>query len=176
MSFPFYSSTSTYSAEPMRPNSSAPQLPKMMDLRGLQLPTRGEHRLKLSFLTGQWIKHSKYRHSSAASPSLTFLPRTRLNSSMTAVPLLGSMAPWTQLSLWFPYITYLSADTNTNAKRSSKPTTDWPETRAGWKKRDAFRQRWDLTWLHTAPDDTHHVGWFPHLGKVEDVHFHIAAK
>lgn len=41
---PFYSSTSTYSAEPMRPNSSAPQLPKMMDLRGLQLPARGMQR------------------------------------------------------------------------------------------------------------------------------------
>lgn len=30
--------TSVYSAEPIRPNSSAPQLPKMMDLRGLHLP------------------------------------------------------------------------------------------------------------------------------------------
>lgn len=29
----------------MRPNSSAPQLPKMMDLRGLQLPARGVQRL-----------------------------------------------------------------------------------------------------------------------------------
>lgn len=30
--------TSVYSAEPIKPNSSAPQLPKMMDLRGLHLP------------------------------------------------------------------------------------------------------------------------------------------
>lgn len=48
----FYLSTSTYSAEPMRPNSSAPQLPKMMDLRGLQFParTRTERRCKLFIL------------------------------------------------------------------------------------------------------------------------------
>ena len=30
--------TSVYSVEPIRPNSSAPQLPKIMDLRGLHLP------------------------------------------------------------------------------------------------------------------------------------------
>lgn len=36
--------TSVYSADPIRPNSSAPQLPKIMDLRGLQVPTIESHR------------------------------------------------------------------------------------------------------------------------------------
>lgn len=37
-----------------------------------------------------------------SSPCLTIWPSTLVSSSMTDVPLLGSMAPWTQLSLWFP--------------------------------------------------------------------------
>lgn len=31
--------TSVYSADPIRPNSSAPQLPKIIDLRGLHVPS-----------------------------------------------------------------------------------------------------------------------------------------
>lgn len=39
--------TSVYSADPIRPNSSAPQLPKMIDLRGLQFPASQSNRGQL---------------------------------------------------------------------------------------------------------------------------------
>lgn len=40
--------TSVYSADPIRPNSSAPQLPKIIDLRGLHLPATERSRDYLS--------------------------------------------------------------------------------------------------------------------------------
>lgn len=40
-----------------------------------------------------------------ASPFFSRVPRTRETSRRTAVPLLGSTAPCTQLSRWFPYST-----------------------------------------------------------------------
>lgn len=43
--------TSAYSADPMRPNSSAPQLPKIMDLRGLHLPAIHSSQVKAYFYT-----------------------------------------------------------------------------------------------------------------------------
>lgn len=65
-------------------------------------------------------------HSSSSSPCLTILPSTLVISSMTDVPLLGSIAPWTQLSLWLPYITYLSVDINTPlTQNTSQHQNSW---------------------------------------------------
>lgn len=45
------------------------------------------------------------RGPGVASPFFSRVPRTRESSRRTAVPLLGSTAPCTQLSRWFPYST-----------------------------------------------------------------------
>lgn len=45
---------------------------------------------------------SPWTQGGEASPFFNRVPRTRVSSRRTAVPLLGSTAPCTQLSLWFP--------------------------------------------------------------------------
>lgn len=148
-----------YSAEPIRPNSSAPQLPKIIDLRGLHLPDTEENSdLFIGFGLSGMIHWS-------VGTFLTLFdhraqhPRHFQHDGGPAARVDGAVDPTVPVVSVndVPVCEAHQIDQQLSKINSAQFPAFYP----------------GLTWLDTPPDDAHHVGGVLHLHMVEDFQLNI---
>ncbi len=157
-----------YSVDPIRPNSSAPQLPKIIDLRGLHVPaTEGT---EIYFLT-RWIRKQLVIY--LAINILTLLdhlsqhsgqfqhdrcPTARVNGTMNpAVP----VVPIEHIPV---------------CGQKQRAAAEWPHAENRWNPQAGLDSISSLTWFNTPSDNSHHIGGVSQFCIVVDVHCHIAGR